>query len=58
MIAMVGAEEDGLFKSIITNPLNVGLLLICAYLLYKIFKPNDDQVISKSFFNVTVVLNS
>jgi len=40
----VGAEEAGILQSIITNPLNVCLLLICAYLLYKIFMPNSNEV--------------
>ncbi|CAK8686330.1 membrane-associated progesterone receptor component 1-like [Clavelina lepadiformis] len=36
-------EEMGMLQSIFTSPLNLGLLAVCLYLLYKILKPNNDD---------------
>ena len=51
-------EEVGLLRSVLTNPLNVGLLLICGYLLYKIFKPNANEVSLQVCFVCIVCLVS
>ena len=40
----MAAAEVGVISSILTNPLNVVLLLICAILLYKILNPRSDEV--------------
>ena len=37
-------EPLEVFKSVVTNPINVGLLMVCIYLLYKICRPNRSEV--------------
>lgn len=42
----LAGSDGGMFMNVLTNPLNIFLLSVCGYLLYKIFKADETQDIS------------